>query len=172
MVQRCIQYYFAIFSGDYQLYKLSNIIDNSKDPNTTDISGNATLHYLAMSMYSETTKYIFNELLAEGADINILNSNHSTALHLSASGDNDEFLLLLIQSGAELDIVDKDGRTALQLAERTGNTKNMMALLDAGAKYDSTDMYALVCRHIKFFKRLTYISILIIIAIILFDYLF
>jgi hypothetical protein len=54
-------------------------------------------------------------LLAKGADINAVNDNGETALHLAVSR-GDGLVKFLAEQGAGLDIKDKAGRTPLDVA--------------------------------------------------------
>jgi hypothetical protein len=55
-------------------------------------------------------------LIANGADVNAVNSRNLTALHYAARNGNDEVIQLLVLHGARLDIKDRIGRTPLDLA--------------------------------------------------------
>ena len=53
--------------------------------------------------------------LDRGADVNAVNDNGQTALHLAVE-QSDDVIRLLVARGARLDIKDRQGRTPLDLA--------------------------------------------------------
>ena len=61
-------------------------------------------------------------LLAHGADVNALDGDGATALHLAAAGGHlDVVRALIADSSADVDLVDGDGATALHLAAAGGH---------------------------------------------------
>ena len=54
-------------------------------------------------------------MLAKGADVNAVNDNGESALHI-AVGRGDSLVRFLVENGAKLDLKDKAGRTPLDVA--------------------------------------------------------
>ncbi len=70
-------------------------------------------------------------LLAHGADVNALDGDGATALHLAAAGGHlDVVRALIAHSSADVDLVDGDGATALHLAAAGGHL-DVHRLLDS-----------------------------------------
>ena len=72
-------------------------------------------------------------LLEHGADTNIRDYRHSTALHQASSHGWLEVSLLLLRYGAKVDEKDVDGRTPFQLALKEGHHQMTKLLLVHGA---------------------------------------
>lgn len=58
--------------------------------------------------------------LDRGADINAVNANGQTALHLAGTVRSEAFIRFLIERGARVDIQDKQGRTPIDVASGAG----------------------------------------------------
>jgi hypothetical protein len=54
-------------------------------------------------------------LLAKGADVNAVNDNGESALHIAVTR-GDALVRFLVEKGAKLDLKDKSGRTPLDVA--------------------------------------------------------
>ena len=63
-------------------------------------------------------------LLKKGVDINAINNDGNTALHLAALNGNLEMMNFLLNHGAKFDIKDKNGKNALELIRMKINKKN------------------------------------------------
>jgi ankyrin repeat protein len=63
-----------------------------------------------------------------GADVNAVNAQGNTAVHLAAQRGNDRIIEYLVSKGAKLDIVNKGNRTPLDMA---GNNKTTAALIQS-----------------------------------------
>jgi len=85
-------------------------------------------------------KNINLELLLEGkADVNVVNRDLDSILHIANDWYSFSYLPLLIQAGANINLVNKNGCTPLILAVKRGNEKYVKLLLEAGAKTDQKD---------------------------------
>jgi len=76
--------------------------------------GYSCIHFAAAS--KNNAKELLTLLLDNGANINALNDNGQTALHIAVFWDNPEAVKLLLDRGADKTIKNKSGRTAEQLA--------------------------------------------------------
>lgn len=85
------------------------------------------------------TREKVEELLAEGADINVLDSNGNTLLHQAAMTADPDVIDLLIEEGADIESTDERGNTPLHAAARYGETTTVLALANAGANVDATN---------------------------------
>src|SRR5947208_3363330 len=65
---------------------------------------------------------VIKMILDAGADINAVNDQENTALHLAASKGNDAVVQYLASRGAKLDVKNKAGKTPLDLAMAPGPT--------------------------------------------------
>jgi len=84
-----------------------------------------------------------------GADINAVNDQQNTALHLAAQRGSDKIVQYLINRGAKLDLKNKQGKTPAEVAPK--RTAELIAKLtngsvsienSAGAVQDSPDVAA------------------------------
>ena len=72
-------------------------------------------------------------LLDRGAEVDVRNNAHRTAIQLAAECGRAEAVKLLAAAGADLDTQDRKGRTPLHRATYEGHTDAAEALLAAGA---------------------------------------
>ena len=78
-------------------------------------------------------------LLDGGADVNLANSQGSTALHIAAGGSV-YITRSVVEKGASINARDINGRTSLHLAaEKAGSVSSMRLLLEAGAYVNEID---------------------------------
>jgi ankyrin repeat protein len=73
------------------------------------------------------------KLIAEGADVNDIDSQGATALHWAAYADNTQAALALLDAGAVAAVETRFGVTPLYLAALNGNPTLVSALTEAGA---------------------------------------
>jgi len=79
-----------------------------------EAKGYRALHFAAAS--KDHPKEAITKLLDAGADVNALNDNGQTPLHIATFWDNIEAVRLLLERGADKTIKNKSGRTAAELA--------------------------------------------------------
>jgi hypothetical protein len=72
-------------------------------------------------------------LLSEGANVNEVSDDGSTALMWAAAGSHPDALEALLKAGANVSATGKDGATALMAAAANDRPKNLEILLKAGA---------------------------------------
>ncbi len=73
-------------------------------------------------------------LLAQGADVNAVNENGSTALHFAADKGRTEVVRFLLDRGANVNAKSQSGSTPLLLAAQAGSLEVVRLLLDRGAE--------------------------------------
>lgn len=76
-------------------------------------------------------------LLSAGADVNALDSDHTSALRLAVVASNDDMVGMLLSKGAQPDVVDEEGVTALIDACAIGRREVAVALMEAGANVNA-----------------------------------
>jgi len=107
----------AAYKGDVESLKF--LIQNSNGNLDVEMvqkeqKGYHAIHFAAAS--KDNAKELLTVLLDAGADINALNENGQTALHIAVFWNNVEAVQLLVDRGADKTIKNKSGRTAEQLA--------------------------------------------------------
>lgn len=123
----------AVKNNDFSLFKS---LLNKDNINTRDGASNTLLMTAAKNGYFEMVTY----LIAEGADINAINSVGQTALNLSVFYGKNSIAEFLIQN--EADVNKTDNRfilTPLTAAIRSNNMALGEILLQKGAKINTTD---------------------------------
>lgn len=91
-----------------------------------------------MGAASDGDKKLVQELLKDGADVNVRDWDELTALIPASSSGQLEIVKLLLKEGADVNAADKDGITALMEASIMGHTKVVDHLLSNGASVDAT----------------------------------
>jgi len=84
------------------------------DAPNEEAKGYCAIHFAAGS--KDHAVEALTKLLDAGADINSLNANGQTALHIATFWDNVDAVRLLLERGADRTIKNKKGRTAADLA--------------------------------------------------------
>ena len=78
-------------------------------------------------------------MIQQGADVNAVAADGTTALHWIVRADDLELAALLIQAGAHVNVADRYGVTPLALACANGNAAMVRKLLEAGANANAAD---------------------------------
>jgi ankyrin repeat protein len=76
-------------------------------------------------------------VLAHGGNLNTLDSNNNTALHIAAQQGNQAVVALLLQMGAQVNAENKSLDTPLSLAVASKSIGTVQVLLEHGAKPDA-----------------------------------
>lgn len=93
-----------------------------------------------------------NILIAAGADVNLVDHNGNTPLHLAIREHNVDIVAALIMSGAEIDIVNGDNNKAVDLLK---NDRSLLDWLDGTNEDGQTPlMQAVAARSLDLVKRL------------------
>ena len=73
---------------------------------------------------------VITMILDAGADVNAVNEQQTTAVHLAASRGNDKVVQYLVSRGARLDIKNRQGKTPAEIAPK--RTADLIAKLTNG----------------------------------------
>ena len=93
-----------------------------------DKDGNTMLHHACQNCQRKFPKEVFKFLIDCGADVNAVNNNMETPLHLVCSSK--DLTSLLLRHNAQLDRVDRNGYTPLMLAcQQKENAFGMITML-------------------------------------------
>lgn len=99
-------------------------------PLLTLLAGCATIYTAARDGDLPTVQ----TLVVQGADVNAVNENGSTALHFAADKGRAEVVRFLLDRGASVNVKAKSGSTPLLLAAQAGSLETVRLLLDHGAE--------------------------------------
>ena len=115
------------------------LLDHSADPNFRNSEG-TPLHWAIFEDHPPVDGKVFNVdvnvvqlLLKRGANPNLPNYLHSTALHLASSVGWLDVVRLLLNYGAKVDEKDGEGKTPFQAASSRGRLEIMKYLSENGA---------------------------------------
>jgi ankyrin repeat protein len=125
--------HYAVLNMHFEAIQV--LLDHGVDIDWQSITGKTPLCDLltSFSTSSEGMVDMVRQLLEHGADTNIPNQDHSTALHLASSYGRPEVARLLLSYGAKVDEEDGKGRTPFQVAASKGHHEMTKVLLEHGA---------------------------------------
>jgi ankyrin repeat protein len=109
--------------------RVNELVGTGSNPNETDDSGHAGLHYAAMN--GNVTMVAV--LIKAGARIDQPDPIGDTPLALAAARGQDEAARLLIDAGADVNAQNRNGMTPLMIAAQRGDLELVRALLAHGA---------------------------------------
>jgi ankyrin repeat protein len=114
------------------------LLRSGAERNVATIDGHTALHYACAGEQGEPRDVVralldANEAVAGPIDINALDKNNRTALHVCALRGYNESVSLLLERGADGTLVDDTGVTALYSAFPLRNSYVIKSFLDAGA---------------------------------------
>lgn len=146
--------HYAVMENNIE--KVSQIIkSNPESVFEVNVHGNNALH---LAVYNNNKKMI-NILLATDLDVNKVNNNQDTALHIAIDwGYDNSLAALLKEKKTDLNKSDSLGRTPLVMAIENRDRSSIQLLLDHGAVIDKKALKAAKKINIvdKFIKQ--YIS--------------
>lgn len=90
-------------------------------------------------LFGARTTDAVERILADGADVNVVNQMGQTAMHWAVERGRVEVLRSLIKRGARVDAKDGSGRTPLHQAAEHGHAELASILLDSGADVAAQD---------------------------------
>jgi ankyrin repeat protein len=110
------------------------LLEHNADTNSRQITGNTSLSLiLEYRVWKGQVVDIVHRLLEHGADPNIPDNDHRTALHEASSRGLLDATRLLLSYRAKIDEKDRSGRTPFQLAASKGHHEVTKLLLEHGA---------------------------------------
>lgn len=105
------------------------LLENAADPNIKDHEGSSTMHNI--NMHDPACEEILLLLLKKGGDINSIDKQGQTPLHLACNRGQDKLASLLLKYNADsITIRDNKGMLACSLAAKNGNTNIVNAFLN------------------------------------------
>ena len=109
---------------------VSEVIDMLGDGmpiNSRDKDGYTALYWAVFNNHTE----VVDELLENGADVNVRNSSYDwTPLHAAAHSNNTDMIKVLLEHGAERSIRNNRGETALDVARMFNGEEAIQQLLE------------------------------------------
>eukprot|EP01133_Synstelium_polycarpum_P002608 gene2608-2994_t len=95
---------------------------------------------MSLHQYAEAgNKEGVAQMIAAGADINVMNDWNRSPLHFAAIGGHTEIVALLLSKGAKVNCATNRGATPLNYASRSGRTECVSLLLENGADVNCCD---------------------------------
>ena len=99
--------------------------------------------FWAVSDYDSS---IIAEIIECNGDVNVVDSENRTPLHLACSLGNKDIVWSLLRHGAKSDALDSWGRSPLAYAITTGN-KSIVSVLSSFVKLTGADLQIALCRY-------------------------
>jgi ankyrin repeat protein len=127
---------YAVVRSDVNMVK-ELVMYYGTDPNARDNDGRTAL-ILCSWLEDERGSDIADRLIKAGADPDIADNKHMTALIWAVYEGKENTAKVLIDAGADLDLTDENGRTVLIYASWKGYVEIARMLVNAGA--DTTIM--------------------------------
>lgn len=115
---------------------IQNLIDKGADVNHLNIEGFSLLHLATQQKSFSKVANRYEILIKNGANIEIIDQNEQTPLHIATSKCNVEVTKFLLKNGAYVDARDKNGNTPLILTIDSFNDKKsdiISLLIEHGA---------------------------------------
>lgn len=103
-------------------------------------NGGTPLHW-------STSREVLQELILRGCDVNAVNFEEKTPLHVMVEKKSLECVVALLTHEAEVDLVDKDGNTALHIAIEKKHLPIIQCLIVFGADFDRPNRRGSTPRH-------------------------
>ena len=97
------------------------LLAHGANPHAEDNEGHNSLHRLTPELNEVDCQDVLTVtqlLLEQGVDVNVLDKNHETPLHISSSHGSFEITRLLLEHGAKADMENVDGQTPLHLVSQ------------------------------------------------------
>lgn len=95
-----------------------------------------------------TSREVLLELILRGCNVNAVNFDEKTALHIMVEKNNIECAVSLLAHEADVDFVDKDGNTPLHYAIEKKTLPMIQCLIVFGADFDRSNGQDKTPRHI------------------------
>lgn len=112
-------FYFAIHGGPNGMLRL--LLSHKADINARSL-GETPLHYAA----TFGSKDVVEQLLANGAEVNVQDNHGQTPLHEAARRERPDIVEVLLAYKAEINARDKEGRTPLTWVKEKTNMADLL----------------------------------------------
>lgn len=103
-------------------------------------NGGTPLHW-------STSREVLLELILRGCNVNAVNFDEKTALHIMVEKNSIECAVSLLSHEAEVDMVDKDGNTPLHIAIEKKSLPMIQCLIVFGADFNRANRQGFTPRH-------------------------
>lgn len=115
-------------------------LDTSKLAAKEMKNGGTPLHWT-------TSRAVIVELIMRGCDVNAVNFEEKTALHVMVEKNSLECVVSLLSHEAEVDLIDKDGNSPLHIAVEKKFLPIVQCLIVFGADFDRENRVGKTPRH-------------------------
>ncbi|XP_062542615.1 85/88 kDa calcium-independent phospholipase A2 isoform X5 [Armigeres subalbatus] len=117
------------------------LVSNPNKLFTQDMKhGGTPLHW-------SSSREVLNSLIERGCDVNLINFNGQTPLHVMVSRDRLECVVALLAHEAEIDVVDNNGNTPLHIAVEKKLIPIVQCLIVFGADINKANKEGKTARH-------------------------
>ncbi|XP_049874169.1 85/88 kDa calcium-independent phospholipase A2 [Pectinophora gossypiella] len=106
------------------------------------------MKYGGTPLHWAVSREVIEALVDKNCDMNALNFDDRTALHVHVLRGRLECAIALLSRGAELNIQDKEGNTPLHLAVKQSNIAIVQALVVFGADLEAVNNMGFTARHL------------------------
>ena len=117
-------FHCAVFlnANDDILKQVADIVVKHKIPNLCDSLGNTVLHVCSMCISHQNNDFLKDVLALEECDVNKVNDDHNTPLHIACDKNNTSMVKLLLKCDDQksLQILNKENHTPLFYAKDRG----------------------------------------------------
>lgn len=94
------------------------------------------MKYGGTPLHWSSSREVLSALINRNCDVNALNFNQQTALHVMVNRERLDCVVCLLSHEAEINLKDKDGNTALHIAVEKKNIPIVQALVVFGCEID------------------------------------
>jgi calcium-independent phospholipase A2 len=105
------------------------------------------MKYGGTPLHWAVSREVIEALVDKNCDINALNFDGRTALHIMVLRGRLDCTVALLSRGAEHSLTDKDGNTPLHIAVKQSSEKIVQALIVFGANLDAKNKDGHTARH-------------------------
>lgn len=93
------------------------------------------MKYGGTPLHWSSSREVLSALINRNCDVNALNFNQQTALHVMVNRERLDCVVCLLSHEAEINLKDKDGNTALHIAVEKKNIPMVQALVVFGCEF-------------------------------------
>ena len=116
---------------------INTLLNAGADPSIADTSGDTCLHKAVTQSFS---KAMLQEIIDHGAELNVKNNVHQTALARRKKEKKEDAIHVLLNAGGNPNIANKNGNTCLHEAvTQYFSTPILQAIINHGAEVNATN---------------------------------